>query len=279
MRIDNKQINRAIDYIVQHLADEIHVDDVATHCNLSKFHFSRLFKQKTGESVYFFIKRLKMEASAIYIGTNANKSITDIGMRYGYSSSNFSTAFTKHHHLSPVQFRRLKRENQFDLTNPFDNTAFIYRDYQYYNSKIKIHRLDDLKIVFERYIGNYREMKVLWPRFIKRYQHLLSDETLFIDIGYNDPNLASTERCLYDICMTVNDAPDLENTKILPGGRFATFTYKGPISKINQAYKGLFNVWLPKSGYEMDYRLGFDSFSNSATNHAYHEMEINIPIK
>ena len=89
--ITNKLVNQSIDYIMQHLEEEITVEDVANHCHFSKFYFSRMFKQETGESVYAFIKRLKMDQSALRLKIEKEKSITDIGEGYGYSSSNYSS--------------------------------------------------------------------------------------------------------------------------------------------------------------------------------------------
>ncbi|MHC1722338.1 MAG: helix-turn-helix transcriptional regulator [Aminipila sp.] len=77
--------------------EEISIEDVANHCHFSKYYFSRVFKSETGESIYAFIKRLKMEQSAINLKIEKQKSITEIGFDYGYSPSNYSCAFKKHH--------------------------------------------------------------------------------------------------------------------------------------------------------------------------------------
>lgn len=58
-------VNKSIDYIIRHLDEEISIEDVADYCYLSKYHFSRIFKAETGVSLYAFIKRLKMEQSAL----------------------------------------------------------------------------------------------------------------------------------------------------------------------------------------------------------------------
>lgn len=63
--ITKELINQSIDYMLRHLDDEITVKDVAAHIHYSEYHFSRTFKSITGESVYAFIKHLKMDQSAI----------------------------------------------------------------------------------------------------------------------------------------------------------------------------------------------------------------------
>lgn len=59
-------INRSIDFIMQHLNENITVKDVADHFHFSEYHFSRMFRAETGYSLYGFIQRLKMDQSAIY---------------------------------------------------------------------------------------------------------------------------------------------------------------------------------------------------------------------
>lgn len=59
--ITNELVIKSIDYIMEHLEEEISIEEVADYCHLSKFYFSRVFKAETGESIYAFIKRLKME--------------------------------------------------------------------------------------------------------------------------------------------------------------------------------------------------------------------------
>ena len=76
---------------MQHLDEELSLDIVAAQFYISKFHFSRIFKEETGESVYGFIKRCRVDQSAIDIKLNPEKAITDIGLDYGYSASNYSS--------------------------------------------------------------------------------------------------------------------------------------------------------------------------------------------
>lgn len=62
--INNAIVSEGIEYILQHLYENITLDDVARHCCMSVSRFSVIFKEQTGESVYSFVKRLKMEQSA-----------------------------------------------------------------------------------------------------------------------------------------------------------------------------------------------------------------------
>ena len=277
--ITNQVVNRAIDYILQNLNSEIRVEDVADYCNFSRFYFNRVFRAETGESIYSFIKRLRMEKSALRLGTDTGRTITDISLDYGYSSSNYSSAFRSHHKLSPAEFRRLKKENRFDLKHPLFDTDVTYHDFRYYDDRITIRELKDFPVVFKRYIGSYKDMSAHWQEFIDTYCGLANDETKFIEITYDDPKITDQNRCIYDICMTVDDQNDHENTKVVQGGKYAAYSYEGSVKEIFQAYKGIFNIWLPQSSYELDYRTGFDIYKLADCENDCFEMDIYIPVK
>lgn len=98
-------VNQSIDYIMGHLDEDLSLDRLAAHFYISKFHFSRIFKEETGESVYAFIKRCKVDQSAVDLKLNPTKAITDIGLDYGYSASNYSTVFKERHHTSPTGYK------------------------------------------------------------------------------------------------------------------------------------------------------------------------------
>lgn len=53
--------------MISYVEEELTVKDVASHFNYSEYYFNRIFKAYTVESVYAFIKHLKMDLSAIDI--------------------------------------------------------------------------------------------------------------------------------------------------------------------------------------------------------------------
>ena len=276
--ITNEMINRSIDYIMQHLDEEITIEDVARHCHFSKYYFSRIFKAETGESLYAFIKRLKMEQSALKIKIEKDKSITDIGLDYGYSPSNYSSAFKKHHSLSPAEFR--KGINRSFVTHPFfpDKLA-KFKTFEAYQNQVSIAQLDDFTVIYERHIGNYIELSQNWCAFTEKYESYFTENTLLIERSYDDPSITDLDQCLYDVCMTVEKTCTLENVTIIKGGKYAIYRFEGYIQEIFAAFQGLFNVWLPQSGYEMDERYGLDIYRSVDSENGYVVMDLCIPVR
>lgn len=96
----NQLVNQSIDYIMQHLVRTCRWSRWLTSFFIRNTTFPAYSKAVTGESVYAFMKRCKVDQSAVDMKLNPEKSITDIGLDYGYSSSNYSSVFKKHHDAS-----------------------------------------------------------------------------------------------------------------------------------------------------------------------------------
>ena len=104
--IENQIVNKAIDYIFSHIEKDLSVDEISEYTGFSKYYLSRIFKAETGESIYAFIKRMKIEQSAWRLKVEKGRSITEIGGDFGYSSSNYATLFRDHFEKTPAQFRK-----------------------------------------------------------------------------------------------------------------------------------------------------------------------------
>ena len=271
-------IHQSMDYIIQHIDENLSIEDVAEHFHFSKFYFCRSFQQVTGESVYEFIKRLKLDQSAVDMKLKKNKSITDIGLDYGYSSSNYSSAFRKHHHISPSEFR--KSTHVTGMANPFYPEGLSRFDpFEEYDHKITMQELPDLFVIYERMLGNYVDLKEKWFYFLDRYKDDIKSDTLLIERFYNDPSITSLNSCLCDICFTTDEFCKLDQVTTVKGGKFATYRFEGKIQDIFGTLQGLFSVWLPESGYKMDGRCGLNIYRKINKEKGSVIMDLCIPIK
>jgi AraC family transcriptional regulator len=276
--ITNELVIKSIDYIMQHLDDSISIEDVANHCHLSKYYFCRVFKAETGESIYAFIKRLKVEQSAFRLKVEKNKSITDIGYNYGYSPSNYSSLFKQHNNVSPAEFRK-GNYTQY-VSNPFYTDKLAkFQSFEEYNKQVQIQQLDDFLVIYERYIGNYIELEKKWRDFTEKYKDYLKEDTLLIERSYADPSVAGINQCLYDMCMTVDKNYSFDNVTTVQGGKFAVYRFEGLVQDIFTAFQGLFNVWLSDSGYEMNERYGLNIYRAINWDNMHVVMDMCIPIK
>lgn len=276
--ITSEIVNQAINYIMQHIGEEIRIEDVAKHCNFSKYHFSRIFKAETGESIYAFIKRLKLEQSAFRLKVERGKTITDIGFEYGYSPSNYSSVFKEYHNASPMEFR--KKITQHSMMHPFyPNTVNDMESFEECNKKISIEYMEDLYVIYERRIGNYQNLGKNWAEFLEKYKEYLTEKTLLLESTFDDASITDVNNCLYDICMSVDKSCTLNNTNTIQGGKFAVYHFKGFPQQIYTAYQNMFNVWFPNSKYRIDKRYGFDCYREINCDTMDMVIDIYIPIE
>ncbi len=270
-------VNRAISYVMEHISDEIDVEDVAEHCHFSKYYFNRVFKAETGESIYAFIKRMKLEQSAFRLKVERERSVTDIGFDYGYCPSNYSQAFRKHLNESPMEFRHsILDKSKNHPFYPEEEVPIL--SFEECNALISVRTIEDIFVIYERSIGSYANMSQSWCDFFEKYAEYRQKDSLILERTFDDPSITDTDKCLYDICMSVSEDCPLPNTYYIKGGKFAVYDFKGFPQQIYTAYQNIFNIWLPGSGHMVDKRYGFDVYHKIDYDTMYMELDIYTPI-
>ena len=274
-------INKAISYIFDHLDEDITVDDVARHCSYSKYHLTRMFKEDTDEALYQFIKRVRLERSAWRLKVEKGKSITEIGEGYGYSSSNFATAFKKHLNVSPADFR--KQSEKLVEESSFSHGISI-DEIEKSEKNITIENLESFLVIYERKKGNYHKLPEEWCRFIEKYEHLATKDTTYIECTIDDPSITDEDNCMYELCQTISpDNPALKTnpdilTHYFEGGKYAVYHFKGYPQFLFMVYQEIFCRWLSKTKNQLDERPILDIYRNVGDN-GYMEIDICFPLK
>lgn len=274
-------IVKAIDYIMENITDEITVEDIANHCHYSKYYFNRLFKSVVGESIYAFIKRLRIEETAFKIANQREKTITEIVSQYGYSSSNFSSSFKDHYGIAPVLFKR-ERENQRVFMNSqgyyADLSGEEWTDYDEIMEKVDI---DDFKVIFRRYIGNYHDLEKFWSEFLIDNKKYIENDSICYEISYDDPIISDADRCIMDLCIEVSDnTANHKNIMVIKGGRYLKYKYSGPKTGFFKAFQGIMGVWMPEAKYKVDFenRKMISKYLSVDCDKNFFRVEIYIPI-
>lgn len=276
--ITNETVNQAIDFILEHAGEEVTLEDVAKHCHFSKYYFSRLFKKQTGESVYGYIKRVKLEQSAFCLKTQRQRSITQISADYGYSASNYSSAFKLHYQMTPIDFRR--NSYRKSMRHPFfHHEKWEIESFEECNRNITIEQVPDYYVIYERRFGSYERLSGDWDGFQRKYQDYVTEQTTFLERTWDDPAVTQADNCLYDICMSVSEACQLQNTAWIRGGKCIVYHFKGHAKHIYAAYQTIFLVWMPKTSYQLDEsRSIFDVYHRVDCDTMYMELDICLPV-
>lgn len=99
-------IDRAMEYIDNHFAEDLKVEEVAKIALLSRSYFCYLFKALTGETFIEYLNLLRV-AKAEYLLKATRRTVTDICFASGFHSiSHFNRVFKGVHDLAPRQYRQ-----------------------------------------------------------------------------------------------------------------------------------------------------------------------------
>lgn len=102
----NNLWERAKSYIMEHIGEDISLEDISDHFYLSPSYFSRTFKAQTGETFVHFVSRCKMEYATTLLA-NTNLKVYDVCERVGYTSQRyFNKLFKEHTGMQPSGYRQ-----------------------------------------------------------------------------------------------------------------------------------------------------------------------------
>ncbi|TBN58327.1 AraC family transcriptional regulator [Glaciihabitans arcticus] len=121
-------LNRVVEFVEQHLVDEIDVSGLASDLGTTEYHLRRMFSSLAGMPLSEYIRRRRMTLAAAELGDG---DLLGIAVRYGYGSTEaFGRAFRAVHGISPAEARRnggpLRSQSQLRFrltvegTNPMD---------------------------------------------------------------------------------------------------------------------------------------------------------------
>lgn len=94
-------LQRSLDYIEQHLAEEMTPEDVAQKTYVSAYHFQRIFTALCGMPMGEYIRCRRLTLAGQELSTGHAR-VIDVAMKYGYDSpDSFARAFQRFHGILP----------------------------------------------------------------------------------------------------------------------------------------------------------------------------------
>lgn len=99
------KVRRAIELMNSNLNRRITLDELARSANLSKTHFSCLFRTQTGDSPGRYLMRLRMKKAAELL-TTSTLSVKEVMASVGFNDkSDFVRSFKKAYGAAPSDYR------------------------------------------------------------------------------------------------------------------------------------------------------------------------------
>jgi AraC family transcriptional regulator len=104
------QRKRLVEFVEEHLSEEISLATLAELVNLSVFHFARAFKQSFGVPPHHYHSARRMDRARSLLLT-PTLSVTQIGAQTGFrETSSFTRAFRRFMGVTPTEYRRQRKD-------------------------------------------------------------------------------------------------------------------------------------------------------------------------
>lgn len=161
----NSSLGTLVECILRDPARFQEIDEMATLCGYSRFHLMRVFRTLTGESLYAFTKRVRMERAAYFL--RQNQRVSDVATSAGYDSAeSFCRAFSQEFKCSPRDFRQSR--GQWQLSSPENLHWNPQWDRQSAPASLAtkypttLTRIEPIRCATMSFLGNYSQLGDLW---------------------------------------------------------------------------------------------------------------------
>lgn len=105
--LTGRRFARVQDYIDQHLGDAITLKDLAQAAGVSRFHFARQFRARTGESPMGYLQRTRVERAKTLLRDSRTR-VIDISAELGFADqSHFARTFRRLVGMPPSAYARV----------------------------------------------------------------------------------------------------------------------------------------------------------------------------
>lgn len=262
-RLDyRKRILRVVEFIHDHLHDELDMETLATVAAFSPYHWHRIYRGVTGETAAQTVRRLRLHHAAGLL-LQSRTPISDIARSAGYkSTAAFTRAFSGSYGIAPAAYR--KRGTLTQLNSERIQRSGKAQDIMH---PVTIETLPDCTIAALPHRGPYMNIGDAFDRLIvlTEAQTLLQSGARTVGVYYDDPCAVEPGKLRSDAGIEVprdHAVADPLHKVSLAGGRHAALHHKGPYAELEAAYNWLFGTWLPESGEEPADRPCFEFYLN-----------------
>ena len=272
-----RTINNAIEYMEDHLTEEITLADIAKHVNLSAFHFQRAFSLLTEMSPAEYLRKRRLSQAGAEL-TGGDAKVIDVALKYRYDSpESFTKAFTRFHGVSPMQ---VKKGSPIQFMNRFAVRMAIEGGCMMEKKKKKWEAMD-LLMHAKDFHAETSEGEI--PKFWDEYYAHEEYRKIPGYLGLCAQQKSDGDEFRYGIGCKASDVEGIpEGFEIIhiPEYTWAVFKCVGPMPRAIQAmWEKIYREWLPVSDYELIPDYDIENYLPGDPSSRNYVSEICIPVR
>lgn len=271
------RLGRVVDYIHEHLDEDVRFDLLAEIACLSPYHWHRIYTAMRGETITATVRRLRLQRAADQLA-NSEMASAEIAERAGYGSTDaFGRSFRHAYGMTPAAYRANGSHAAFKAAN---------RERDADGFPVALETLAPAHCAAVNHSGSYMQIDRAMGRLFSGLaaQKLMPPAPKMMAVFFDDPNLVQADQLRSQACVPVGEGvalvPPLHGV-VVRGGLYARLRYKGPYADMRDAYRWLLGVWLPGSGQEADDAPVFEAYLNDPRDVPPAELltDIHLPLR
>lgn len=249
-----ERLNLAINYIEEHICEEINLDEAAKIACCSVYHFQRMFAYMANIPLSEYVRRRRMSLAAVDL--QSGDKVIEVALKYGYDSPTaFNRAFQSVHGIVPS----LAKQGGIVL-KAFPSICFQLTIKGDVEMNYRIEKRDSFKIIgvkehYEINIkDNFADVPLFWQKTAQ--SGMIPKICSFMD---SEPKgILGVSTCMngkdfdYYIAAASNRETPADLVEyMIPECTWAIFECVGAMpTALQSLQKRIISEWLPTSGYE-----------------------------
>ncbi len=279
-----KAISGAIEYIEHNITEDISLEDIAGHVNISAFYFQKGFSLLCGYTISEYIRNRRLALAAEELASDDVK-VIDIAIKYGWDSpDSFTKAFTRFHGATPSMVQ--KNKTMIKAFAPLKIKLSLEGGYV---MDYRMTKKDSFTVIGALKKFPYEGANEAVPKFWKEHSEKGNNKHVCGMFGINIDEAMQQNEFEYmiaDLYNPIEDIPEGFVTKTIPAFTWAVFPCKGAMpDSMQNVHAKIFSEWLPTlKGYELAAGYCIEMYEDPSkypkgTFDANYYSEIWIPVK
>lgn len=280
-------IQKALDYMENHMDEELDYADIAAQAACSAYYFQRIFGILCGIPLGEYIRNRKLTLAGSEL-SKTNRKVIDVALKYGYESpESFTRAFVKFHGITPSEAR--KNGSRLRSYSPLSVQIILKGGHTMEYKIIEKQAFKVIEKVERHSISDSQQTNTIpefWGRAhqdgtVAKLLGITSDRTHIFGICYGG-DLTDEKSFDYGIGAVYDgsaEVPEGFRVNEIPARTWAVFEVRGAMPEaIQKLWHNICAEFFPASEYQPTYEMDIEAYTAGNMTSPDYYSEIWVPV-